>query len=74
MNNCSIQKHVNIAPDGIASFAKSDICIDIHNSNADIAIFYAPFNIGGMDATCAPAKGEPMFSGFLTKECECNKY
>ena len=52
-----------MAPTDIVSFAQSDICTDIHNLNADIAIFYAPFNIDGMDAACAPAKGEPMFSG-----------
>ncbi len=34
-----------MAPTGIASFAKSDICTDIHNLNADIAILGAPFDL-----------------------------
>lgn len=45
MNNFSTKKPVNMAPTGIASFAKSDICTDIHNLDADIAILGAPFDL-----------------------------
>jgi Arginase/agmatinase/formimionoglutamate hydrolase, arginase family len=45
LDNFSTKKPVNMAPTGIASFAKSDICTDIHNLNADIAIIGAPFDL-----------------------------
>ena len=34
---------LNMAPTGIATFAKVPICYDLHNANADVAILGAPF-------------------------------
>ena len=45
MNNFSTVKPLNMAPTGIASFAKSHICEDIHTTNADIAILGAPSDL-----------------------------
>jgi len=45
MNNFSTKTPVNMAPTGIASFAKCAICTDIRNVNADIAILGAPFDL-----------------------------
>lgn len=45
MNNFSTQKPLNMAPTGIATFAKSPLCLDIRQTNADIAILGAPFDL-----------------------------
>lgn len=45
MNNFSLSKPVNMAPTGIATFAKSPICLDLRETNADIAILGAPFDM-----------------------------
>lgn len=45
MNNFSVNKPVNMAPTGIASFAKTNICMDINELDADIAIIGAPCDI-----------------------------
>lgn len=47
MNNFTIQERaLNMAPTGIATFAKSPICMDIRKTEADIAILGAPFDLG----------------------------
>ena len=47
MNNFTIQERaLNMAPTGIATFAKSPICMDIRKTEADIAILGAPFDPG----------------------------
>jgi agmatinase len=45
MSNFSLTEPVNLAPTGIASFAKSPICADLDNLVADIAILGAPCDI-----------------------------
>lgn len=45
MNNFSLSKPVNMAPTGIASFAKTSICTDLDELDADIAIIGAPCDI-----------------------------
>ena len=45
MDNFSLQKPLNMAPTGIATFAKTDLAPDIYNLNADIAILGAPFDL-----------------------------
>jgi len=45
MNNFSTRKPFNGAVTGIATFAKCDLCTDIHNVQADIAVLGAPFDI-----------------------------
>ena len=45
MNNFSLGTPVNMAPTGIASFAKSPICTDLCELNADIAVIGAPFDL-----------------------------
>jgi len=45
MNNFSIHTPVNMAPSGIASFAKCPLCLDLRNTDADIAILGAPFDL-----------------------------
>ena len=45
MNNFSITTPLNLAPTGIASFAKSSICQDIREFEGDIAILGAPFDM-----------------------------
>lgn len=46
MGNFSIGKAVNMAPSGIATFAKTPICNDIAAICADIAVIGAPCDIG----------------------------
>lgn len=46
MDNFSLGAAANMAPTGIASFAKCSICTDIRKTNADVAIIGAPFDIG----------------------------
>ena len=41
MDNFSLQKPLNMAPTGIATFAKTDLAPDIYNLNADIAVLGA---------------------------------
>jgi agmatinase len=45
MSNFSLTEPVNLAPTGIASFAKSPICTDLDKLAADIAILGAPCDI-----------------------------
>ncbi len=45
MNNFSLQKPLNMAPTGIATFAKSDLATDIYHLDADIAVLGAPFDL-----------------------------
>ncbi len=45
MGNFSLGKAANLAPTGIASFAKCAICTDIRQTKADIAIIGAPFDL-----------------------------
>ncbi len=45
MNNFSLKKAVNMAPTGIATFAKTNICMDLNELDADIAIIGAPCDI-----------------------------
>ena len=45
MDNFSTKKPVNLAPTGIASFAKSPLCLDLRQVDADIAILGAPFDL-----------------------------
>ena len=45
MNNFSLKKAVNMAPTGIATFAKTNICINLDELEADIAIIGAPCDI-----------------------------
>ena len=46
MNAFTVQDApLNMAPTGIATFAKVPICYDIHHANADIAILGAPFDL-----------------------------
>lgn len=45
MNNFSINSSVNMAPTGIASFAKSPICMNLCQTEANIAILGAPFDL-----------------------------
>ena len=45
MENFSLKKSLNMAPTGIASFAKSEICGDLAHAQADIAILGAPFDM-----------------------------
>lgn len=45
MNNFSTKKAFNGAVTGIATFAKCDLCTDIRNVQADIAVLGAPFDI-----------------------------
>lgn len=42
MDNYSLQKPLNMAPTGIATFAKSDLATDIYHLNADVAVLGAP--------------------------------
>lgn len=46
MDNFSISRPVNMAPTGIATFAKCPICLDLNDLKADIAIIGAPSDIG----------------------------
>ncbi len=45
MDNFSLETPLNLAPSGIATFAKSDLCTDIRKVDADIGIVGAPFDI-----------------------------
>lgn len=45
MKNFSMTTPLNMAPTGIASFAKSKICEDLRTTNADIAILGAPSDL-----------------------------
>ena len=45
MNNFSTGTPVNMAPTGIASFAKTPLCLDLRHTDADIAILGAPFDL-----------------------------
>lgn len=45
MDNFSTQKAANLAPSGIATFAKCALCVDINSLDADIAILGAPCDI-----------------------------
>ena len=45
MDNYSHQKPLNMAPTGIATFAKSDLATDIYHLNADVAVLGAPFDL-----------------------------
>lgn len=45
MENFSLKKSLNMAPTGIASFAKSEICTNLAEAQADIAILGAPFDM-----------------------------
>lgn len=45
MENFSLKKSLNMAPTGIASFAKSEICGNLAHAQADIAILGAPFDM-----------------------------
>ena len=36
---------LNMAPTGIATFAKSDLATDIYHLNADVAVLGAPFDL-----------------------------
>lgn len=45
MNNFSTGTPVNMAPTGIASFAKCPLCLDLRHAEADIAILGAPFDL-----------------------------
>ena len=45
MNNFSLSKPLNMAPTGIATFAKTQMCQDIRNIDADIAILGAPSDL-----------------------------
>lgn len=46
MNNFTTQEHpFNGAPTGIATFAKSPLCLDLRHCDADIAVLGAPFDL-----------------------------
>jgi agmatinase len=45
MNNFSTHIPVNMAPTGIASFAKCPLCMDLRHIEADVAILGAPFDL-----------------------------
>ena len=45
MNNFSTKTPFNGAVTGIATFAKTELCMDIRNCNADIAVIGAPFDL-----------------------------
>lgn len=45
MNNFSLTTPLNLAPTGIASFAKANICQDLRQFDGDIAILGAPFDM-----------------------------
>lgn len=45
MDNFSIHTPVNMAPTGIASFAKCPLCTDLRQTDADVAILGAPFDL-----------------------------
>ena len=45
MNNFSITSPLNMAPSGIATFAKTELCTDLRTVDADIAILGAPFDL-----------------------------
>ena len=45
MNNFSLSKPLNMAPTGIATFAKTQMCEDIRKIDADIAILGAPSDL-----------------------------
>ena len=45
MDNYSLQKPLNMAPTGIATFAKSALATDIYHLNADVAVLGAPFDL-----------------------------
>ena len=45
MNNFSTKVPFNGAVTGIATFAKSELCLDIRHCQADIAVIGAPFDI-----------------------------
>lgn len=45
MNNFSTGTPLNLAPTGIASFAKCALCTDLRQVDADIAILGAPFDL-----------------------------
>lgn len=45
MSNFSLQEPINLAPTGIASFAKTPICASLDDLVADIAIIGAPCDI-----------------------------
>lgn len=46
MENFSIGKAANLAPSGIATFAKTELCTSLEMLDADIAIIGAPCDIG----------------------------
>ncbi len=45
MDNFSLQKPLNMAPTGIATFAKTALATDIYHLDADIAVLGAPFDL-----------------------------
>jgi len=45
MNNFSTGTPINMAPTGIASFAKCPLCLDLRQCGADIAVLGAPFDL-----------------------------
>lgn len=45
MDNFSLQKPLNMAPTGIATFAKSELATDIYHLDGDIAVIGAPFDL-----------------------------
>lgn len=45
MDNFSLKKPLNMAPTGIATFAKTAICTDIEHVDADIAVIGAPSDL-----------------------------
>ena len=51
MDNYSLQKPLNMAPTGIATFAKSDLATDIYHLNADVAVLGAPFDLAIQGST-----------------------
>lgn len=61
MDNFSISRPVNMAPTGIATFAKCPICLDLNDLKADIAIIGAPSDIGMQGKTRDPS-GSPGHS------------
>ena len=63
-----------MAPTDIVSFAQSDICTDIHNLNADIAIFMLHLILMEWMLHVLLQKGSPCLVGGSTKEREHKKY
>lgn len=45
MNNFTLKNPVNLAPTGIATFAKTNICLNLEELDADIAIIGAPCDL-----------------------------